>query len=536
MIVHLEHDAPLPEFGADVCIVGAGAAGIVLAAELVRQGLRVLLLESGGVGIEPAAQELNACFYAGQQHRGAHVGRVRALGGTTTVWGGQVLELDEEDFAARTWIPGSGWPFQKSELQPYYGRALVAEGLASVLRSDAEVWRKMKTEAPPLGAELETYFTHWCPEPNFARLYGNLLNSPNLCAVLHATAIAMMLSQDGTRVEGVRCRTATGRNQDFSAGQYVFCLGTIETTRFLLQPIPGTQVAPWNQSGLLGKHFQSHIDYNAAAIPAREALRLRGWFANAYLGGYKYHPKFRLAKSVQKRLRTLNIAGSLTCINPAETELRQVKRMVRNILHRRDSEMSWHDFPRIFRQLRTMMALGYGYRVQHRAWWPQESAFWLRVHCEQEPLSQSSITLTDVRDASGLLQAKVDWRVSPLEWRTIQSFTEQAEKTFAAMGATGILQQTELKLEEGFRSVVFDNSHHHIGGTRMAISPTEGVVDPNLKLHGLENGYVCSASVFPTGGYSNPTHTVIALAIRLADYLTGRQTAAGLRTEERPGA
>lgn len=526
MIFDLESDADLPEFSADVCVVGAGVAGLVLAAEMVRQGKRVLLLESGGTGPDAAVQNLNACFYTGQPRRTAHVGRFRALGGTSTAWGGQILELTESDFATRAWVPASGWPLRKAELQPYYARALVAEVLASVVRNDGEVWQQMRSDPPPLGDELETYFTRWCPEPNFARLYSDVLKSPELCVVLHATATAMLFCEEGTRLRGLHCRTISGRQHDFSAARFVFCLGTIEAIRFLLQAGGDISAKAWNRSGLLGKHFQSHIDYNAASIEAEDALRLRPWFANVYLKGFKYHPKFRLSAAEQQKRRILNIAGSITCINPAETQLRRAKRLAKDFLHGRKSELRWRDLPSLARQSGTMLMLAYGYRVQHRAWWSRDSNFWLRVHCEQEPASQSRVTLTDTRDAAGLLQAKVDWRVSPLEWKTIREFTEQARRNFAALGATRILPQPELDREDGFAKVVFDNSHHDMGGTRMSESPADGVVDENLKLHGIENAYVCSASVFPAGGFSNPTHTLIALAIRLADHLVSRQPGA----------
>ena len=203
MIIDLERGATLPEFSADVCIVGAGAAGIVLATELVQQGKRVLLLESGGAAIESAAQQLNECSYAGQPHQAATIGRFRALGGTTTAWGGQILEFVPEDFTVRPWVPGSGWPFPKEELRPYYERALLAEGLAQVDRDDTQVWRTLKMTAPELGDGLESYFTRWCPEPNFARLYRETLASPNLCVLLHTTATAILLNENGSRVRGL---------------------------------------------------------------------------------------------------------------------------------------------------------------------------------------------------------------------------------------------------------------------------------------------------------------------------------------------
>ncbi|HET9087964.1 MAG TPA: GMC family oxidoreductase [Acidobacteriaceae bacterium] len=523
MIFDLESVASLPEFVADVCVVGAGVAGLVLSAELVRQGKRVLLIESGGTEPEAAVQNLNACFYTGQPRRTAHAGHCRVLGGTSTAWGGQILELTDGELASRTWVPGSGWPFSKAELKPYYERALIAEGLSSAVQRDEEVWQQMKADPPPLGKELEAYFTRWCPEPNFARLYGEALNSSKLCVLLHATASAMLLSPDGARVEGVRARTCSGRQHDFTAPRFVFCLGTIETIRFLLQAGGVRGAEAWNRSGLLGRHFQSHIDYNAASVAAEDALRLRRWFANAYLRGLKYHPKFRLSVAEQQERQILNIAGSITCIHPAEMELRRVKRLARNFLQGRKSESRWQDLPSLARQSGIMLMLAYGYRVQRRAWWSRDSAFWLRVHCEQEPKSQSRVTLTDVRDSVGLFQAKLDWRVSPLEWRTIREFTRQVRKNLGALGVTKILCQPELELEDGFGKVVFDNSYHDMGGTRMSEGPADGVVDPNLKLHGMANAYLCSASVFPAGGFSNPTHTLIALAIRLADHLVSLQ-------------
>ena len=519
MIIDLERDEGLPEFSADVCIVGAGAAGMVLTAEIVRQGRRVVLLESGGLSIESAAQALNECSYIGQPHRGANIGRFRALGGTTTVWGGQVLELDAEDFAVRPWIPGSGWPFSKQELIPYYERALQAEGLSQSLRADEEVWRRLKIAAPELGDALISYFTRWCPEPNFARLFRSTLDSPSVCVVTHATATAMLLTEAGSSVQGIRCRNLSGQERIFSAAQYVLCLGTIESVRFLLQPLPGARTPSWNRSGLLGRHFHSHIDFNAASVPAEAAARLQRWFANAYLDGYKYHPKFRLAFPLQQREEILNVAGSITCINTAEPELRRVKLLARNFLRGRFSVADRKDFLRVLRQLPTMLQLAYGYRVRHRAAWPKDSAFWLRTHCEQEPLSQNRITLTDAGDATGMLRAQLDWRVSPLEWRTIRYFTEQMQRTFAGNGHAPVEPHPRLALEDGFRDITFDDSHHHMGGTRMAVSSSEGVVDPDLQLHGVSNAYLCSASVFPTSGFSNPTHTLIALAIRLADRL-----------------
>ncbi|MDR5729125.1 MAG: GMC family oxidoreductase, partial [Terriglobia bacterium] len=142
-----------------------------------------------------------------------------------------------------------------------------------------------------------------------------------------------------------------------------------------------------------------------------------------------------------------------------------------------------------------------------------------RVHCEQEPLSASSITLLPERDALGMFRSRIDWQVSPLEWKTIRRFTEMVQNALQTAGLATLEPQPELTLEDGYRSVTFDDSYHWMGGTRMATSAAEGVVDTDLKLFGVRNAYVCSASVYPTSGFANPVHTLLALAIRLADHL-----------------
>ena len=162
--------SPDPNCSADVCIVGAGAAGIVLALELAQQGKQVALLEGGGALLEDVAQEPYRSIVDGRKHRGLHDGRVRAHGGTTTKWGGQILELDESDFQKRDWVEGSGWPFPKSTLNPFYKRALELEGLAGAILDDAAVWEaigRQQTDLP----DVVSYLSRWCPEPNFARLH-----------------------------------------------------------------------------------------------------------------------------------------------------------------------------------------------------------------------------------------------------------------------------------------------------------------------------------------------------------------------------
>ncbi|MHB1936489.1 MAG: FAD-dependent oxidoreductase [Acidobacteriaceae bacterium] len=557
MIFDLERERALPSFAADVCVVGAGAAGIVLAAQLMRRGKRVLLLESGGRKEEETVQQLNRSERTGQALKAVHPGRFRALGGTTIRWGGQIQEMQEQDFASRPGIPGSGWPIEKSALAPYYERALEAEGLLPVLRTDEEVWRESGSAPPKLSEDLVPYFTRWCPEPNFARLYRDTLESPNICVVLHATVCGVLLNEVGDAIAGVRCRNLGGGEHVFHAPTYVFCLGTIETINLLLQPMEQGQ-APWQKNEWLGRHVQSHIDYNSAKLVLRPCdevnnpgLRIETWgtrsrdktlhnhaaaalvsvdrkrmeqmFPNVYLRGRKYQPKLRVTAERQRDDGILNIAGAISFISlgSVEQDVRRMKSAARNLLRGNWSAVGFRDTIPALRRLPLLLQLAYSFYVSHRAYWPRDVTYWLRVHCEQEPLSASRITLSPERDAVGMFRSRIDWQVSALEWKTIQRFTGMAQRALEAAGLATLEPQPELALEDGHRNVTFDDSYHWMGGTRMAASAAEGVVDTDLKLFGVRNAYVCSASVYPTSGSANPVHTLLALTIRLADHLVG---------------
>ncbi|MDQ2833509.1 MAG: GMC family oxidoreductase [Acidobacteriota bacterium] len=158
------------------------------------------------------------------------------------------------------------------------------------------------------------------------------------------------------------------------------------------------------------------------------------------------------------------------------------------------------------------------YKVQRRAFAPPQVRILLRVHCEQEPTSRSSITLTDTRDALGILRARFDWQISSRELATIRQYVLIAQRSLAHLAR--ITPDPDLLSGNPAFLTRCDDSNHHMGGMRMSTSDASGIVDTNLRLYGTSNTYICSSAVFPCSGFSNPTHTLLALALRLSDHLT----------------
>ncbi len=144
----------------------------------------------------------------------------------------------------------------------------------------------------------------------------------------------------------------------------------------------------------------------------------------------------------------------------------------------------------------------------------------LRISLEQAPNSVSRVSLSRKRDALGLNQARVDWRLTDLERRTAETMTKTVDAEFRRLGLGQLRVACWLinnDSEDWAKN--FIEAYHHMGTTRMAEDPKKGVVNSDCQVHGVAGLYIAGGSVLPTSGYANPTLTIIALALRLADHL-----------------
>jgi choline dehydrogenase-like flavoprotein len=140
---------------------------------------------------------------------------------------------------------------------------------------------------------------------------------------------------------------------------------------------------------------------------------------------------------------------------------------------------------------------------------------------EQEPNPSSRVTLSEKHDELGMPLANIHWRLTRNTFETAVQFASLIDQTLRTLQVGRLKRSDWLLHDDGVSDygAFFHDQNHHIGTARMSVLPQDGVVDSNLKVHSLDNLYIASSATFPTGGHSNPTLTILALAIRLADHL-----------------
>jgi choline dehydrogenase-like flavoprotein len=150
---------------------------------------------------------------------------------------------------------------------------------------------------------------------------------------------------------------------------------------------------------------------------------------------------------------------------------------------------------------------------------------YLIIRGEQAPNPDSRVMLVNDRDRFGMPRAALDWRLSMADKDSVAAIARALDGELQRLGI-GRVEPAEW-LSDGRPEWPVDptvsnhpiGGYHHMGTTRMSADPALGVVDADCRVHGYGNLYVAGSSVFPTGGWANPTLTILALVLRLAAHL-----------------
>jgi choline dehydrogenase-like flavoprotein len=487
---------------ADLCIIGAGPAGIALAREFIGLGIEVLLLESGGARREEWAQTLNEGTVAGDAYVGLRPSRHRQIGGTTCIWntpahrstGAKYVPLDPWDFEAKRDGLGRGWPIQAAELTPFYRRAQSLARLGP-LAYEAQDWVDPAREPFRLAGDLLTsrVYQFGTRQPFTDDYPDQLRAATNVRLCRNATVCRLLPDATGRRVVEARIGSRSGRWQTARAGTFVLAGGAIENPRLLLVSSLGND--------MVGRCFMEHPrDHALSLIPATHGLFTQARFYDTHstsdgplIGG-------RLALT-GRAVRELDLPNASVTLLPRVVSPDMGRGFVASLVRR------------VQRWVAPPPRGGYG--------WSRESepervfdGFRLLINLEQRAHPENRIVLGSDTDALGVPRPVLHWRWRSEEQAGLDRLRAVVVSTLEAAGLGRV------EVDSGRQPD--PNAHHHAGTTRMDPDPAIGVVDSDGRVHDTENLFVTGASVFPSAGFANPTLTILALALRLADHLKGR--------------
>lgn len=517
---------------ADVCIIGGGMAGLALGLELSRRGVSTVVLESGGHEPDNQTRDLYRGEAVGIPYSFADGCRSRFLGGSSNCWGGWCRPFGSQDFETRPWVPHSGWPFGLRDLEPFYQRAHRVLRLGP-MEYDPEYWvraigRPNVSRFSLRGTAIEDVIAQFSPPVRMGIDYRPELDSAShLRVFLFANVVDIETCPEARKVEAVRVRTLSGRRMSVSARKFVLATGGIENARLMLACNRRASPGLGNAHDLVGRYFMDHPRITWGCVELNPAYR-RNKF---YDFRYHYHNpavsahgtcvagQFAPTKQAQQDEELLNSSVWLHSELPGElTGSGQALTNAKAWLLRKDKPET-----SLMKDLGTLVrhpidTIGYvaGQYFPHPALMRRVS---FRTIVESTPDPESRVTLSTERDQLGMPRVRVEWR---LDQRVRHTFNRTAQLFKEALEAGGAARVTlDPPMKEGEWSSTFERegTWHHMGTTRMHESPRQGVVDPNCRVHGMNNLFVAGSSVFPTSGANLPTLTLVALALRLADHL-----------------
>lgn len=546
----------------DCCVVGAGPVGLSLALEAASAGLRVLLLDAGNAaGTENAAARAArppARVLDPHTHAPMEQTTRRGVGGSSWLWGGRCVRFEAIDFEPREYVESSGWPLNQADVSPWESAA------AAYLDCGAATFRSGSPDWAGLGEVSLSQLERWARQPKLASGLGARVTAhPAISVLCQATVTDISIDPAGTGV--THLLVLHGRRQvRVRSRNFVLACGGLETTRLLLSVQRRLPEHFGGADGPLGRYYMGHLTGSIANIQLTRAADIRDLDFrlddhNAYV-----RRRFSFSERTQRERRLLNtsfyadnppfyaeghrnstlslvflalalaplgrriLAEGIRLRHIGPTPRRYAPHLV-NIAKRPFHAVA--DVLQILRRRYLSPVRKPGFLLRNAA-----GTYALHFHAEQVPQPDSRVRLNSTIGADGQPGLDIDFRYSQQDLDSVIAWHRYLDEQLRASGRGSLVY---LDPEDRWEAAVLEQAtdgFHHIGTTRMSADPGDGVVDRDCRVHGLDNLFIASSSVFRTAGEANPTFLAVCLAVRLARHLaaqtaprTGHSADSGLR-------
>lgn len=478
----------------DVCVIGAGPAGITLARRLGDQGAEVALMEAGGMEYSDRSQDIYTGANVGLDYFDLDACRLRYFGGTSNHWGGWCRALDDHDFRPVPHHPLSGWPIGQLDLDPYRSEA---DDILDI--PGAAAWPDRPLEQAHY--RFQNVRTRWSPPTIFGIKYGDALAASERIHVgLNANLVDLRLDPDHGAVTAAVFRGYAPDDPGWQvrARHYCLCAGGIENPRLLLNFRSQAPEGIGNRHDVVGRYFCEHPHHIVGDLVL------------------SYPVPWHIYAPTQIFMRETGCLNFGIRLEPADAPPDVYASAIRDagpprLFH---LDLSGRPPDPVALPQRLARHLGHG----------QPNGI-LRLANEQALNPDSRVRLGTNRDALGMLRPELDWQLSELDVHTMRSAVTAVGEHLAeqGLGRTRVRDWLLADPPQVPGTDAYDLAgRHHMAATRMADDPRHGVVDHDCRVHGLDNLYVGGSSVFATVGHANPTYTIVQLSLRLGDHLGGR--------------
>jgi len=468
----------------DVCIIGAGPAGITLALRLAEAGWRVVLLEGGGHEYSPRSQAFYRCTSTGLELY-AEETRLRYLGGTSNHWAGRCRPFTVSDFANAPPVDLPGWPIPYGEIERYLPAAMDIVDLPQ--------GAEFRTVNAGLGGdEFDADRFLLSPPTRFAQKYAKALDeTAGLDVFINCNCVDLDFDEASGQLKAAVVSDYARNRQRVVASTFILATGAIENARQLLNSTTLVGAGVIKKDGMTGCCLMEHLNVDMGTFILKDG---QGTEPRQYYTTDTFVSEYRAGKG--------NV--STTVLTDVQTYGRTAE--VKHFLENLACEM------------------GLASKIDFVAKFSCPGDGVISTMIEQFPNAHSRISLLDEKDELGVSKVNVNWALSATDRHTIKCIGSELAKQFAEMGL-GFVKLNDYVYDTELALKVQPHAHH-MGTTRMAASPEFGVVDTDCKVFGTDNLYVAGSSIFATGGASNPTMPLLQFALRLADHLDARLKAA----------
>jgi choline dehydrogenase-like flavoprotein len=531
----------------DCCVVGAGPVGLAFALEAAGAGQTVLLVDAGSAtsGRKDIPARPDGPDIIVDPDRHAPIAQVvrQGLGGTSSLWGGRCVAFDPIDFEKRDFVPGSGWPITIDDVRPWEAAAADYLDCGSArFHSDADEW-------PGLGEFSMSQLERWAKQPKLdERLGSRVMNHPLITVLLDSTVVDIEFAAGG-EIRHLVTESA-GVTRQIRATNYVLAMGGLETTRLLLRIQRSHPTMFGGSHGPLGRYYMGHATGSVADVVFSDPARAKQMDFYREADGTYLRRRFTLSEAAQQREKVLNTSFYID--NPPFYEVdhrnatlslvylglmiapigrrilaegirlrhigtgpRRIGAHIANVL--RSPLRAASDVIDVLRHRYLSVVRKPGFILRNEA-----GRYALHYHAEQIPNPDSRLSLARGGRGSRL---SIDYRYTDQDIESVLRCHQMLDEQLRSAGIGHV--EYLAKSDDGVRDAIWEQAidgFHSIGTTRMSAEPGDGVVDADCRVHGSNNLYVASSSVFRTAGEANPTFLATCLAVRLAHHLAQKKT------------